>query len=127
METEYIEETIIKMAYLLALSFGEAGAKIIGQNLSSNKELDPLMAGIKCMALFGFCDIHHFQEISIAIETWLMNYVNLIADVVHSEVDRYGGSANKNMGEAFLLVWKIEQDVKISNQNEYSLWKSQFV
>ena len=56
-----------------------------------------------------------------------MNYVNLIADVVHSEVDRYGGSANKNMGEAFLLVWKIEQDVKISNQNEYSLRKSQFV
>jgi len=35
METDYIEQTIIRMSYLLALSFGEAGAKIIASNISS--------------------------------------------------------------------------------------------
>jgi len=41
------------------------------------------------------------------IETKLMTFVNVIADLVHSEVDKYGGSANKNMGEAFLIIWKF--------------------
>ena len=35
-------------------------------------------------------------------------FVNQIADITHSMVDRYGGSANKNIGDAFLLVWKFE-------------------
>ena len=60
------------------------------------------------MAIFGFCDIHHFEDISVVLETWLMNFVNEIAEIVHSEVDRFSGSANKNMGEAFLIVWKFD-------------------
>lgn len=36
-----------------------------------------------------------------------MLFVNNIAEIVHSMVDRYQGSANKNIGDAFLLVWKI--------------------
>ena len=36
-----------------------------------------------------------------------MTYVNKVAEITHSMVDRYGGSANKNIGDAFLLVWKF--------------------
>ena len=36
-----------------------------------------------------------------------MLFVNNIAEIVHSMVDRYCGAANKNIGDAFLLVWKI--------------------
>jgi hypothetical protein len=36
-----------------------------------------------------------------------MIFVNNIGEVVHSMVDRYLGAANKNIGDAFLLVWKI--------------------
>ena len=35
-----------------------------------------------------------------------MVFVNEIAEIVHFTVDNYGGSANKNIGDAFLLVWK---------------------
>lgn len=35
-----------------------------------------------------------------------MVFVNEIAEIVHGLVDAYGGSANKNIGDAFLLVWK---------------------
>lgn len=39
--------------------------------------------------------------------------VNTIAEIVHFEVNRYGGSSNKNLGDAFLLVWKFpEVDVE---------------
>jgi len=36
-----------------------------------------------------------------------MLFVNQIAAIVHDKVDKYGGAANKNIGDAFLLVWKF--------------------
>ena len=36
-----------------------------------------------------------------------MVFVNKIAYIVHKTVDKYQGAANKNIGDAFLLVWKI--------------------
>ena len=36
-----------------------------------------------------------------------MVFVNQVAEIVHSMVDMFAGNANKNIGEAFLLVWKI--------------------
>lgn len=37
-----------------------------------------------------------------------MVFVNEIAAIVHGTVDQYSGSANKNIGDAFLLVWKFQ-------------------
>jgi class 3 adenylate cyclase len=37
-----------------------------------------------------------------------MVFVNEIAAIVHGTVDHYSGSANKNIGDAFLLVWKFQ-------------------
>jgi class 3 adenylate cyclase len=39
-----------------------------------------------------------------------MLFVNEIAEIVHSIVDRFLGAANKNIGDAFLLVWKFSED-----------------
>ena len=36
-----------------------------------------------------------------------MLFVNEIAVIVHSCVDKYAGSCNKNIGDAWLLVWKV--------------------
>ncbi len=36
-----------------------------------------------------------------------MLFVNNIGAIVHTMVDRYAGTANKNIGYAFLLVWKM--------------------
>lgn len=44
-----------------------------------------------------------------------MAYVNKIAEITHSCVDRYGGSTNKNIGEAFLCVWKFFDPEEIKN------------
>ena len=34
--------------------------------------------------------------------------MNLIGHVVHSNTMHYRGSPNKNIGDAFLLVWKVK-------------------
>lgn len=36
-----------------------------------------------------------------------MLFVNNIGDIVHTITDRFLGAANKNIGDAFLLVWRI--------------------
>ena len=36
-----------------------------------------------------------------------MEFVNSIAQIVHQEVSLHSGAANKNIGDAFLLVWKL--------------------
>ena len=38
-----------------------------------------------------------------------MTFVNQIAEIVHTNIDHYGGASNKNLGEAFLFVWKFPE------------------
>ena len=48
-----------------------------------------------------------------------MPFVNNIGDIVHTMTHRFMGSANKNIGDAFLLVWKYDDDkIEISANNE---------
>lgn len=61
-ETEILERAIVKIGYLLALGFGEAGASIIGQNMTQGGDLDPMMPGQRTTAIFGFCILDHFVE-----------------------------------------------------------------
>jgi class 3 adenylate cyclase len=93
---------------LLALGFGEAGSGIIAKNMSGGGDLNPMMPGVKTYAVFGFCDIRNFTDATEVLQTKVMQFVNQIAEVTHSQVDKYQGSANKNIGDAFLLVWKFK-------------------
>lgn len=117
-ETQILERTIIKIGALLALGFGEAGSEIIAKNMEKSGEVDPLIPGKKMMAIFGFCDIRNFTDATEVLQEEVMVFVNEIADVVHSTVDYLGGSANKNIGDAFLLVWKFPEEDVIHDKNE---------
>jgi len=109
-ETAFLEASLFTIGRLLGLCFGEAGAKIIGNNIACSEigsDFNPLIPGSKEMAIFGFCDIRGFADATEALEQEVMQFVNQIAEVVHSEVDLHQGSSNKNLGEAFLMVWKF--------------------
>jgi class 3 adenylate cyclase len=75
------------------------------------------MTGQKIMAIFGFCDIRNFVDTTEVLETDVMVFVNQIAEIVHSQVDKYLGAANKNIGEAFLLVWKFPEELLLRDNN----------
>lgn len=109
-ETAKVEQTIIKMGALLALGFGEAGAKIIADNMGHGGDVDPMVPGNKVVAIFGFCDIRNFTDATEVLQEDVMLFVNEVADIVHGAVDRFSGAANKNIGDAFLLVWKFNSD-----------------
>lgn len=40
----------------------------------------------------------------------VMQFVNSVAEIVHSTAGSWGGQSNKNLGNAFLMVWRIGDD-----------------
>ena len=43
----------------------------------------------------------------LLLQEGVMEFVNSIAEIVHQEVALHDGSPNNNIGDAFLLVWKL--------------------
>ncbi|CAD7955057.1 unnamed protein product [Amoebophrya sp. A120] len=108
LETTMLENTILKIGGLLQVGFGEAGAQIIGKNMSSGDgELNIMMPGSKVESIFGFVDIRQFTDTTECLEEDVMVFVNSIGYIVHKCVHRWSGVANKNIGDAFLVLWKI--------------------
>jgi len=127
-ETAILERTIVKIGALLALGFGEAGSEIISQNMAKGGEVDPMIPGKKVMAIFGFCDIRNFTDATEILQQEVMVYVNEIAEIVHGTVDFFSGAANKNIGDAFLLVWKFPQeDCEYNDDGQMQLKDNEFV
>ena len=114
-ETKILENSIAKICSLLSVGFGEAGAEIIGENMKKGGDLDPMIPGKKMLAIFGFCDIRQFTDTTEVLEEEIMEFVNSIAAFVHLEVALHKGSANKNIGDAFLVVWKFDSDITLED------------
>ena len=97
----------MKIGHLLALGFGHAGARIIQESMK--KGHGDILGGAseKVVCIFGFCSLKNFDPLIGALDTNIMTFINLVSDIVHSEVNRGQGFSNKNLGEAFLCVWKF--------------------
>lgn len=112
LETSLLEDAIMKIGALLALGFGEAGAQIIADNLSKENSVmrSALGEGSKVLAIFSLCDIRNFTDTTEVLQERVMVFVNEIAGIVHHTADEFLGAANKNIGDAFLLVWKFSNE-----------------
>lgn len=115
LETVILEKTITKIGALLALGFGEAGSEIIAKNMRDNAggDVNPMIPGKKVFAIYGFCDIRNFTDSTEVLQENVMIFVNEIAEIVHDITSQYSGCANKNIGDAFLLVWKFDDQYVI--------------
>jgi class 3 adenylate cyclase len=113
METTILLNTINKIGGLMRVGFGEAGASIIAENLknSSGGRLNLMTGGRMINSIFGFCDVRQFTDTTECLQEEVMLFVNRIAHILHAIVCQCSGSANKNIGDAFLLTWKLEDDM----------------
>merc|ERR1711972_103262 len=68
--------------------------------------------GTTVKAVFGFCDIRNFTDCCEVLNEDTMIFTNKIAHIVHGLVESSGGSVNKNIGDAFLSVWKLQEVVQ---------------
>jgi len=67
-------------------------------------------------AIFGFCNIRNFTDATEVLQDQVMVFVNKIAAVVHSCINEFFGSPNRNIGDAFLLAWRLSGLEKISQR-----------
>ena len=117
METTILLTTITKIGALMRVGFGEAGAAIIARNLNDSEggkgKLNLMGSGTMINSIFGFCDVRQFTDTTECLQEEVMLFVNRIAHILHNIVVQCSGAANKNIGDAFLLTWKID-DTKMS-------------
>ena len=95
---------------------GVAGADIISTNLASREGalaevFNPTVPGKSVYALFAFAAINGFDHALKCLGGDVMILINDVASVLHDEVYRWGfgdsGQCNKNLGAAFLMVFRI--------------------
>eukprot|EP00736_Rhodelphis_marinus_P009566 Rmarinus@m.27539 len=111
-ELDVIQTALSKIGGLLQIGFGEAGADIISANLTEEGGIDALVPGKRMYGIFGFCDIRDFTAATECLQEDVMVFVNQVAAIVHEVVHQHHGTANKNIGDAFLLVWKVAEPVE---------------
>ncbi|GAW83168.1 adenylyl cyclase alpha [Plasmodium gonderi] len=119
-----MEENLMKLGTLMLLGFGEAGAKVISKNINTQERINLLINGEVVYSVFSFCDIRNFTELTEILKEKIMIFINLVAEIIHDCCDFYGGSINKNIGDAFLLVWKCKK--KDFSNKKINLLKSKY-
>jgi hypothetical protein len=116
-ETAQLIRAVTTITDLLRQCWGVAGAGIISSNLARNTGgenivvFNPIVPGKQVYALFGFAGISNYSFILRSLEKDTMTFINDVARVLHNEVFRWGfgesGQCNRNLGSAFLLVYRI--------------------
>lgn len=111
-EFKAVESAILKLGKLLVLVFGRAGNNVIYHNISNiaSEEIDLEKIGTNNIAIFGFCNIKHFQDLNEILQEDIMPFVNNVSNLVHNSVVKFMGSANKNIGDCFLIVWNLPEE-----------------
>lgn len=109
----------------MRIGFGEAGAKVIAKNLAGEgNSLNLLGGGEMIHSIFGFCDVRQFTDTTECLQEEVMLFVNRIAHILHGIVVQCSGAANKNIGDAFLLTWKLDSSLspeEVSNIADQAL------
>jgi len=98
-ETKILENSIQKLCNLLVIGVGDAGKKIIVNNISKNSDIETLLNGNKVSAIFGYVSIKNFTQIINLLDEDIMLYVNTFIEQLHKNCDSFMGYANKNTGD----------------------------
>lgn len=67
-----------------------------------------MVPGRRIMAIFGFCDVRNFTNATECLQEDTMVYINCIAEYLHCAVHDNLGFPNKNVGDAWLMTWPLD-------------------
>ena len=108
MKTIELQKTIFRIGNLLQMSFGQLGALIIRDQVSSGDgNLEIMIPGTKITAIFMICKINKFIDYTDVLKTNLTDFMNKITSIVHQCAFRWDGWANATEGDKFVITWKL--------------------
>lgn len=115
-QADHMQQSIYKISGLLQMVFGDAGAEVIAKNMKSEgNTVNCIQAGEKVECIFGFCDIREFTATTECLKVDIMKFVNTTAEIVHGVAKLHRGFPNKNVGDAFLMVWRPPKETLEQN------------
>ena len=65
-----------------------------------------MLRGKKKECAYGFCDIRQFTDTVECLQDQVMLFTNSVGEIVHQSCHDNRGEPNKNIGDAFLIVWR---------------------
>eukprot|EP00927_Polykrikos_kofoidii_P071073 TRINITY_DN67406_c0_g1_i1.p1 TRINITY_DN67406_c0_g1~~TRINITY_DN67406_c0_g1_i1.p1 ORF type:complete len:1008 (+),score=163.09 TRINITY_DN67406_c0_g1_i1:421-3024(+) len=115
-EAVLLEQTVTKIGAMLALGLGQIGAVTLLPNVmtSETSSFNCILAGRSVEAVFAYCAIRDFDLVIEGLKDRVVLFVNRVAELVHGVANEYLGDPDKNLGNAFFLVWRLvdEQEWK---------------
>ena len=100
------------------MSFGQLGALIIRENVSSGDgSLEIMIPGHRINVIFMLVRINHFVEITDALKGSTNEFMNKVISIVHSCGHKWDGWANRNETDKYLITWKLPE-TENSTDNE---------
>lgn len=118
-----LQKTIFRIGNLLQMSFGQLGAVIIRENVSSGDgSLEINIPGMKQQVIFMSCRLNHFVRLSVALGEQLTTFLNKVVGILHACSQRWEGWANTNEGDKYLITWNLPStDQSTDNERTESL------
>lgn len=104
-EVVKVKESIIKISNLLVLGLGDLGCDIIKTNLKQNKMIDFFTKSKKIKGIYGISVIPNCNVLNTLLKERSILYINKIYNIVHSAIDRFGGSINSNYDNHTFFNW----------------------
>jgi len=111
-EIQLLEDTLSKISKLVQMGFGSVGAEIVSHNLADG-EFDPVQPGKRMYGLYGTCNISRFIDTTECLQEDVTVFINILGGIIHGAVNTCGGLVSQNLGDSFLLIWKLA-----ANSNE---------
>lgn len=100
------------------MSFGQLGALIIRENVSSGDgSLEIMIPGHRINVIFLLVRINHFVDIVDALKSQTNEFTNKVIHIIHSCGHKWNGWANRNESDKYMLTWKVP-DTENSTDNE---------
>lgn len=118
MKTVELQKTIFRIGNLLQMSFGQLGAVIIRENVSSGDGmLDIMIPGHRINVIFMVCRINKYVDLTNEFKERSTEFLNKVVNILHSVAHRWDGWASKNEGDKYVITWKLP-DTENSADNE---------
>lgn len=100
------------------MSFGQLGAVIIRENVSSGDgQLDIMIPGHRINVVFMVCRINQYVDLMNQLNETSTEFLNKVVKILHTVSNRWDGWASKNEGDKYVVTWKLP-DIEGSHDNE---------
>jgi len=90
------------------MSFGQLGAVIIRENVSSGDgSLEIMIPGHRINVIFMIARVNNFVEITDCLGAQSTEFLNKVITILHQCAYKWDGWANRNEGDKYLITWKM--------------------